>query len=51
MNPELILNFWLDEVGPDYWYNSNESLDSLIEQKFNKTLEEILAGGHGLWHT
>jgi len=44
MNPELILNFWLDEVGPEYWYSSDESLDRLIEQKFKKTLEQILAG-------
>ena len=51
MNPELILNFWLDEVGPEYWYSSDESLDRLIEQKFKKTLEQILAGGHSLWLT
>ena len=51
MNPEFILNFWLDEVGPEYWYSSDESLDRLIEQKFKKTLEQILAGGHSLWLT
>jgi uncharacterized protein (DUF924 family) len=36
MNPEFILNFWLDEVGPDYWHTYDDSLDSLIEQKFCK---------------
>ena len=51
MNPEFILNFWLDEVGPEYWFSSDESLDRLIEQKFKKTLEQILAGGHSLWLT
>ena len=51
MDPEFILNFWLDEVGPDYWYISDNSLDSLIEQKFKETLEYILSGGHSLWLT
>ena len=37
MNPEFILNFWLDEVGPDYWYSFDETLDGLIEQKFKET--------------
>ena len=36
MNPEFILNFWLDEVGPDYWHTYDESLDGLIEQNFAK---------------
>ena len=51
MNPEFILNFWLDEVGPDYWHTYDDSLDSLIEQKFCKTLDDILSGGHSLWLT
>ena len=51
MNPEFILKFWLDEVGPDYWYSSDESLDGLIEQKFKETLQHILSGGHSLWLT
>ena len=51
MNPEFILSFWLDEVGPDYWHTYDDSLDGLIEQKFCKTLEYILSGGHSLWLT
>ena len=23
--PEEVLSFWLDEVGPDGWYNSSDS--------------------------
>ena len=51
MNPEFILNFWLDEVGPDCWYISDESLDGLIEKKFKETLQHILSGGYSLWLT
>ena len=51
MNPEFILNFWLDEVGPDYWYSFDETLDGLIEKKFKETLQHILSGGHSLWLT
>ena len=51
MDPEFILNFWLDEVGPNCWYSSDASLDGLIERKFKKTLEYILSGGHSLWLT
>ena len=51
MDPEFILNFWLDEVGPNFWYSSDDSLDDLIEQKFKETLENILLGGHSLWLT
>ena len=38
MDPEFILNFWLDEVGPNSWYSSDDSLDGLIERKFKETL-------------
>ena len=51
MDPEFILNFWLDEVGPNSWYSSDDSLDCLIERKFKETLQYILSGGHSLWLT
>ena len=51
MDPEFILNFWLDEVGPNCWYSSDDSLDGLIERIFKETLQYILSGGHNLWLT
>ena len=51
MEPEFILNFWLDEVGSNYWYSSDDSLDGLIEQNFKETFEYILSGGNSLWLT
>ena len=51
MEPEFILNFWLDEVGPNCWYSSDDFLDGLIEQNFKETFEYILSGGNSLWLT
>ena len=51
MEPEFILNFWLDEVGPNCWYSADDSLDGLIEQNFKETFEYILSGGNSLWLT
>ena len=51
MEPEFILNFWLDEVGPNCWFSSDDSLDGLIEQNFKETFEYILSGGNSLWLT
>ena len=33
-NPEEILAYWLDEIGPDGWYGGGEALDAEIKQKF-----------------
>ena len=51
MEPEFILNFWLDKVGPNCWFISDDSLDGLIEQNFKETFEYILSGGNSLWLT
>ena len=51
MDPKFILNFWLDEVGPDCWYSFDGTLDGLIEKKFKETLQHIVSGGHSLWLT
>lgn len=31
---DKVLKFWLDEIGPDGWYNSSEELDTLIQREF-----------------
>jgi len=46
-----ILKFWLDEVGPEGWYNSSEELDEEIRQRFQGAWNEIWEGRYGLWLT
>jgi len=41
---DKVLKFWLDEVGPDGWYNSSEELDTLIQREFGG-LHALAAGG------
>ena len=31
---EKVLKFWIDEVGPDGWYNSSPEMDTLIAREF-----------------
>lgn len=49
--PEEILSFWLDEVEPSAWYNSNDELDEKIRTHFEKTWHEAMEGAFGLWLT
>lgn len=51
MNPEDVLSFWLDEVGPKGWYSSSDTLDDTIRQKFLSTWEAACDGSLGLWLT
>lgn len=50
-SPESILNFWLDEVGPQGWYKVDPSLDEAIRVKFQQTWENAVNGSYGLWLT
>lgn len=49
--PEEILRFWLDEVGPQGWYEVSEDLDAAIRDRFRDTWERARAGTNGLWLT
>ena len=49
--PEEILRFWLDEVGPDGWYNGSDELDTRTRDKFLKTWEAACEGAYSLWLT
>lgn len=50
-NPEDLLAYWLDEVGPQGWYRSGKDLDQEIRDKFEKTWCEAQDGACGLWLT
>ncbi len=50
-NPEDVLSFWLDEVGPAGWYVASDALDATIRDRFMETWREAMAGACGLWLT
>ena len=33
-NPEQVLAYWLDELGPKGWYEGGEDLDQQIRDRF-----------------
>jgi len=51
VGPEDVLKFWLDEVGPEGWYDSSETLDQEIRTRFEAAWEGAREGKFGLWLT
>lgn len=49
--PEEVLAFWLDEVGPKGWYGGGEALDQTIRERFLQTWEQARSGALSLWLT
>ena len=49
--PDEILSFWLDEVGPDGWYGGGEELDAEIRDRFMSDYERARSGALSLWLT
>ncbi|HGG06737.1 MAG TPA: DUF924 domain-containing protein [Aliiroseovarius sp.] len=50
-DPEDILAFWLDEVGPSGWYESTPELDQKIRDRFYDTWQQAQEGALSLWLT
>ncbi len=50
-NPEEILAFWLDEVGPEGWYRGDPALDQTIRDRFEQAWCSAQDGACGLWLT
>lgn len=49
--PDEILSFWLDEVGPEGWYGGGDELDETVRQRFMEDYERARAGALSLWLT
>lgn len=49
--PDEILSFWLDEVGPKGWYGGGEELDAEIRERFMADYECAKTGALSLWLT
>lgn len=51
VDPKEILAFWLDEIGPDGWYKSDETLDARIRDRFMGAWQDACDGKFSLWLT
>ena len=49
--PDDVLAFWLDEVGPAGWYKSDATLDQTIRDRFMETWERARDGALSMWLT
>ncbi|NNE88564.1 MAG: DUF924 domain-containing protein [Silicimonas sp.] len=50
-NPDEILAFWLDEIGPKGWYAGGEDLDAKVRKRFLDDYNRMLDGSLSLWLT
>lgn len=50
-NPEEILAFWLEDVGPKGWYESSPELDGTIRDRFLTDWMRAKEGALSLWLT
>lgn len=48
---EQVLQFWLDEVGPQGWYAVDETLDNTIRTRFEEAWNQANEGKFGMWLT
>ena len=48
---EEILSFWIDDVGPQGWYQGTPELDDTIRDRFETEWRKARAGNCGLWLT
>ncbi len=50
-DPKEILDFWLDEIGPEHWYNASDALDQEIRDRFMQMWKDARTGTYSLWLT
>ena len=51
MNPDPVLIYWLDELGPKGWYDGSPKIDADILSRFETLWGEAMAGGLLHWLT
>ena len=50
-NPEQVLAYWLDELGPKGWYEGGEDLDQQIRDRFEASWNAARDGAYSMWLT
>ncbi len=48
-DPVEVLDFWLDEIGPDGWYAGGDELDGLCRERFLEVWQAAHGGGLEHW--
>ena len=51
VDPEEILTFWLDEIGPSGWYEGGAELDQTIRDRFETVYNQACDGTLSQWLT
>lgn len=51
LNPEAVLDYWINEVGPSGWYEGGEALDAEVRDKFEAAWHEARKSGFKTWMT
>ena len=49
--PAMVLDHWIDEVGPEGWYGEDEARDAAIRERFAPMWEHAMEGALALWLT
>ena len=49
--PDEILDYWLDDVGPQGWFDADEAMDAAIRDRFEETWVGAMDGRFSLWLT
>lgn len=48
-DPVEVLDYWLDEIGPEGWYSAGEALDADIRDRFGDLWQAAMDGGLEHW--
>ena len=51
VGPDEVLNYWLDECGPEGWYAQDDARDADIRKRFEKAWEGARDGRYSMWLT
>ncbi|MGO4915109.1 DUF924 family protein [Pseudogemmobacter sp. W21_MBD1_M6] len=49
LNPEAVLDYWINEVGPKGWYAGGEALDAQVKEKFEDAWHTARKSGFKTW--
>ena len=48
-DPQELLDFWLEEIGPENWYKQSDEVDADIRERYNTLHRRLSDGQYGDW--